>query len=485
MTAASRLLAALALAAALAAPAFARDASTGALRKPVDRILDRAGLDVAFWGVEVRRLRDGKVLYSRNATRHFTPASTTKLLTTAAALDAFGADHRLATTLQATARIDGQGRLLGDLYLVGAGDPSLGQADPEKEKPAALEVLADALRAAGVKRIEGGIVGHEGLFAGDRRGDGWDWDDLTWWYGAEVSALSWNDNAAELRVAAGEREGDLVVAHRLPESRYYSLRVTARTAAAGSEPALKVTRAAGNAFEISGTLPLGGEPWKGFVALEDPALYAATVFAETLAARGVTVMAPPRTSSAPLPPGSRELGRFEGPTMAELIAGVNKPSQNLHAEMLLRLLGARAEGAPGDVEKGLKAAAAFRDRVGVRDDSWRVEDGSGLSRLNLIGPQGLVDLLVAMHRHPHAAAFRASLPVAGQDGTLKRRMKDGPAAGKVLAKTGTLTSANALGGYVDAKSGPLVFALFANHHTVPGREATAAADALMELLVRQ
>lgn len=485
MSAHSKILAALALVVAIVPPAAALDAGSGALRKPIDRVLDRAGFDAAIWGVEVRRLKDGKVLYSRNAQRHFTPASTTKLLTTAAALDAFGADRRLITTLQSAARLDGRGRLLGDLFLVGGGDPSLGQADVEKQKPAAFDVLAAALKAAGVARIEGAIVGHEGLFAGDRRGDGWSWDDLTWWYGAEVSALVWNDAAAELQVAPGEREGDLVVANRLPDSRYSSLRVSATTSAAGSEPALRVTRVAGNVFEIAGSLPLGGEPWKGFVALEDPALYAATVFTETLAARGIQVMGAPRTQRDALPAGARVLAQFEGATMAELAIGVNKPSQNLHAEMLLRLLGAHAGGAPGDVEKGLAAAAAFRDRLGVRDDSWRVNDGSGLSRGNLITARGLVDLLVAMDRHPQAAAFRASLPIAGQDGTLKKRMTSGPAAGKVVAKTGTLSATNALAGYVDAKSGRLVFAIFANHHTVPGREATAAVDALMELLVRQ
>jgi serine-type D-Ala-D-Ala carboxypeptidase/endopeptidase (penicillin-binding protein 4) len=205
------------------------------------------------------------------------------------------------------------------------------------------------------------------------------------------------------------------------------------------------------------------------------------VFAEVLEARGIRVVGGITTSSAPLPPRCRELAAHESPTMAELIRGVNKESRNLHAEALLRLLGARVSG-EGSEATGHIAVGEFLARLGVRTDAWGVEDGSGLSRSDVVTPAGLVDLLVAMDRHPQAAAFRDSLPVAGVDGTLKSRMKGTPAEGRVLAKTGTLALVNALAGYVATASGErLAFAALANGQR-QGKDAVAAMDALGAVL---
>ena len=181
----------------------AAEPDPASLRRDLDRILDRPALAPAFWGVEVRSLKTGKVLYARNAAKAFRPASTLKLVTTAAALDAFGPEARLRTTVETAGRLDGTGRILGDLYLVGRGDPTLGggrYGDGQPLRP--FEEMADALRAAGVKRIEGRVVGHEGLFAGERRGNDWGWEDLVWSYGAEVSSLSFNDNSVGLKLCA-------------------------------------------------------------------------------------------------------------------------------------------------------------------------------------------------------------------------------------------------------------------------------------------
>lgn len=171
------------------------------LGRALDTVLDRPALASVFWGVEVRSLQAGKILYSRNAAKAFRPASTLKLVTTAAALDAFGPEARLRTTVESAGRQDATGRILGDVFLVGRGDPALGggrYGDGQPLRP--FEEMADALRAAGVRRIEGRIVGHEGLFAGERRGNDWGWEDLVWSYGAEVSALSFNDNSVGLKL---------------------------------------------------------------------------------------------------------------------------------------------------------------------------------------------------------------------------------------------------------------------------------------------
>lgn len=465
-----------------ASPALAREPSPGAVRKTVERITGRPAFASATWAVEVRSLASGRVLYAQGAGKSMQPASTLKLVPTAAALDAFGPGHRIRTTVETAGRLDGLGRVLGDVYLVGRGDPNLSGRFSEGRITAAFEQMADQLVEAGVRRIEGRLVGHEGLFPGERRGDDWSWGDLVWWYGAEVSALSFNDNCADLRVAPGERVGDPIVVEWQPRSSYFTVASTATTAPAGAPRELRVERAPGTSLiRFSGTLPLGSAPDDMAVALEDPARYAATVFGEVLASRGIVVSGPVETSSAVLPEGLRVLAAHEGAPMAEMIAAVNKPSQNLHAEMLLRLVGARA-GA-GTAEAGHEAALAFLRARGVATADWDLQDGSGLSRSDLVTARGLVDLLAAMHRHPHAAVFRASLAAPGLEGTLRSRMKGTAAEGRVAAKTGSIRHVNALAGYVRTAGGAdLAFAILVNHHTAGGSAAIAAIDEIVVAL---
>lgn len=457
----------------------AKEPSPAALRKVVEQALDRPAFASAYWAVEVRSLPSGRVLYERNARKNMTPASTLKLVTTAAALDAFGPDAGLRTTLETAARLDAMGRLLGDVFLVGRGDPLLARPGPDGRT--AFDSLADGLRDAGVKRIEGRLVGQEGLFK-DRRGEDWEWADLVWCYGAEVSALAWRDNCAVLKVGPGELVGEPVAVERTPESRYYSLVSTATTSPQGSESDLRLERDLGsNLLRLSGTHPLGAEPEELEVALEDPARYAATAFVEALEARGIRVSLGASSSSEPLPSGARVLADHDSPPLSEILKEINKPSQNLYTEMLLRLLGARVK-AEGSVAAGREAVAEFLKRRGL-GEGVSLRDGSGLSRTDLVTPHDLVGLLVAMGRHPHAEAFRDSLAIAGVDGTLERRLKGTAAEGRVFAKTGTLRQSNALAGYVNAQSGArFVFSIVVNHSTAPSHDAVAAIDAVVEAL---
>lgn len=467
---------------ALVAPALAaKEPSPSALKKVVERALDRPAFAAAYWAVEVRSLTSGRVLYERNARKNMTPASTLKLVTTAAALDAFGSDATVRTTLESAGRLDALGRLLGDVYLVGRGDPLL--ARPGSDGRNGFDVLADALRDAGVKRIEGRLVGHEGLFK-NRRGEDWEWADLVWCYGAEVSALAWRDNCAALKVGAGERVGDPVVVEREPESRYYAVVSTATTSPAGSASDLRLERDLGsNLVRLSGTHPIGAEPEELDVALEDPARYAATAFVEALETRGIRVALGAASAFDALPAGARVLAGCDSPPLAEIVKEINKSSQNLYTEMLLRLLGARVKG-EGSVAAGRDAVADFLKRLQIGGGA-SLQDGSGLSRTDLVTPHDLVDLLVAMDRHALSTAFRDSLPVAGVDGTLERRLKGTAAEGRAFAKTGTLRQSNALAGYVHAKSGArFVFSIVVNHHTAPSSDAVEAIDAVVEALAR-
>lgn len=481
---ASRRALALVVAASALSPVDAAGASASRLRRGIEKILARPAFGPAWWGIEVRSLASGKVLYSLNAGKNIKPASTLKLVTTAAALDAFGPDARLRTSVETAGRLDGLGRILGDVYLVGRGDPTLGRRPGDGRTTAAFEEMAAALRAAGIRRVEGRLVGHEGLFTGERRGADWAWEDLVWSYGAEVSALSFNGNSGDLLIGPGESVGDPLVVERSPASSYYRVSSTATTSAAGSAAGLTLSRAPGaNLVRLSGTLPAGQAPETRSVALEDPARYAASVLGEVLEAGGIRVAGPVDTSSDPLPADLRVLAFHDSEPLAQILKTVNKPSLNLHAEMLLRLLGARVKG-EGNAEAGLAALRDFLTRIGVKSDAWSLQDGSGLSRSDTLSPSGLVDLLAAMDKHRHALAFRESLAVAGADGTLEDRMKGTPAQGRIFAKTGSLRHVNAIAGYALTRAGErLAFAVVVNHHSLPGREAAAAIDAICKLLV--
>jgi len=468
-----------------AVPSVAKERAGAAdLQGAIDRIVDRPAFAAAFWGIEVRSLKTAKVLYARNAEKNLKPASTLKLVTTGAALDAFGPDMRVRTTVETAARRDAMGRILGDVYLVGRGDPELAGQFADDRSSAGFEELADALKAAGVRRIEGRLVGHEGLFKGDRRGSDWAWGDLVWRYGAEVSALSYNDNAAILTVAPGERAGDPVIVDRAPVTSYYTVVSTAITSPAGTKSDLVLERDFGsNVVRLGGTFPMGEQPEELTVALEDPARYAATVFAEVLESKGIRVAGKVSTASDPLPPGVRVLAGHDSPPLSEILKGVNKPSQNLHTEMLLRLLGARVKGA-GTVEAGHAAVMDFLRRSGVAPQGWALQDGSGLSRSDLVSVHEMVSLLVAMDRHRYGAVFKDSLPIAGVDGTLEHRMTGTAAQGRIVAKTGSLRHVNALDGYATTRGGErLVFAIVVNHYTGEPREAVAAIDQIVNILV--
>jgi D-alanyl-D-alanine carboxypeptidase/D-alanyl-D-alanine-endopeptidase (penicillin-binding protein 4) len=474
-------IAALALVTSVAAPAQA-DPSKKRLRTAIDRIVERPAWAHAFWGIEVRSLESGKTLYERNADRAFRPASTLKLVTTAAVLDAFGPEERLRTTVETAGRLDGLGRILGDVFFVGRGDPSLSGRFDEGAPTAAFEAMAEALVDAGVRRIEGRLVGHEGALAGDRRGADWMVEDLAWGYGAEVSALTFNDNVVHVILKPGERPGDPAVLEAVPRTSFAHIASAVVTGAAGTKEDVVVGRPLGsNRVLLSGVLPRGGE-WEGEVAVEDPALFAVTVFGEVLQAKGVAVMGGVATSSDPLPSAARVLAAHDGVPMARLIAEVNKESQNLHAELLLRVLGLRLLG-EGTMERGHEAVEEFLVRLEVPHAGWSVEDGSGLSHTNVVTPRGLAALLVAMDRHPQAAAFRASLAVAGVDGTLEDRMRGTPAETRVTAKTGGLKSVNALAGYVTTERGErLAFAFLVNNHVELSDAAKAALDDMAVVL---
>jgi D-alanyl-D-alanine carboxypeptidase/D-alanyl-D-alanine-endopeptidase (penicillin-binding protein 4) len=448
------------------------------------------------WGLLVVDAATGETLVAVNADRYFTPASNTKMFTTALALATLGPDYRYRTTIETRGRIDSFGRLRGDLALVGRGDPNLSNrrlpydVTKETEGPAdkVLAELADAVVARGLKQIEGDIVADDSWFVYDRYPPGWAIDDMTYGYGAPVSALCVNDNLLTIEVRPGTLEGEPAWFSPEPWAEFYEFENNIVTGAKDAPQRLRAEREPGSLrVVLSGTIPLGKEPQTLELAVEEPAEYAAALLKRLLEARGVRIYGGTRARHV-APPADESpvvLAEHVSPPLAESIRVILKVSQNLHTEMLLRTV-AREKTGTGSTQEGLKLAQEFFKSAGITDGDVATYDGSGLSRMNLITPRAAVTLLRYAAQQPWAETYLASLPVSGVDGTLERRMKDTAATGRIQAKTGTLGSVNALSGFATTVHGTrLVFSMFGNKHNLRGRNGTDPLDAICVAMVEE
>lgn len=441
----------------------------------------------AQWGIHVVSLDSGRVLFSVNGDKLFLPASTAKLFTGALALDRLGPDFRIRTSVFGASRPDAHGVLKGDLVLYGRGDPSLDVASAGGDWDQALAPLVEPLVACGLKTVQGDLVADESFFREARIGSGWEYDDLQWYYGAEVSALTVNNNAIEVVVRPAPRAGSPAQVFLFPSTRYVLVSNAVQTVPVGATRRLTVRREPdANVVKARGSIPLEARPLTETVAVRGPAAWLAREFQQALARRGITVRGQVRTVGAPesgravpVPAGLVELGGRWSPPLRELLPRMMKPSQNLHAQLFLLQVGAAlppGEDVEGTSEQaGLAALATFVVKAGLSGGEVRLEEGSGLSRHNLVTPRALVGLLQFMRRHPSAGVFVESLPMAGVDGTLRTRMRGTPAEGNLRAKTGSLNLVNTLAGYVTTAAGePLAFALLLNNYAAapedrPGR----------------
>lgn len=454
------------------------------LQRDLRAIIERPSFATTRWGILVESLDGRQVIFSHNPTQLFTPASNMKLYTTAAALVHLGPDFRFRTSVYATAKPDERGHLEGDLILYGRGDPNLSTRTVAHGVLTPLSRLADQLYDAGVRDVFGDIVGDESYFVGPRLGVAWEWDDLQWYYGTEVSALTLDDNAVEIIIQPGSQIGEPARLYTRPERSYVTILNHVVTVESGAAQRIIVDRPlGGNTVEVWGTIPLTSLGYRASLAISDPARYAAHQFRQELLRRGIRVHG--QATSAdwryrrehPLPVSSLvELAFVESIPLREEIRVLNKISQNLHAELLLRTLGAVVKKEGSDT-RGLEVVSEFLQSLGARMQGIRFRDGSGLSRQNLISPTTTVDLLRGIRAHPQGDIFLASLPVAGEDGTLERRMRETPAAGRVRAKTGTLAYTYTLSGYLTTISGrELVFSIMVNDHTGEAADAVRAID---------
>ncbi len=477
-------LAALFLATSLCVPAQTASAHIDAL------IQDSPAARQAFWGIRVLDAETGEVVYEKNADHFFVPASNTKLYSTALALQKLGPDFRFLTRIMADAQPAANGTLQGDLILLGGGDPNLsGRAipyvkdDPLQDPLAKLRLLADQLVTKGVHSITGDIIGDDTAYAYEPYPPGWAVDDAPYEYGAAVSALTVNDNAVNVIVRAGSAPGDSPVLSFDPPIEPLIVHNRVRTEEAQTR--IHYERMPGsNELTISGVIQLRSQEQKTRLAVDDPALFAAKALRFVLEQHGITVRGRAvarhrRTDETAFPAPAVELARYSSPPLADALRIIDKESQNLHAEMVLREV-ARQQTGFGTRREALNQLQEFLTEIGVPGKQDHFEDGSGLSRLTLTTPATTAQLLLSMWRSPNRETWVGLLPVGGEDGTLDKRFKGFTDANAVHAKTGSLTHVAALSGYILPPGGrALIFSLMTNNFNAPASEVREIADKIV------
>jgi len=432
----------------------------------------------------------GETLYQQNADRYFLPASNMKLFTTALALAKLGPDYRFHTTLETEGTVSSNGVLTGDLVLVGRGDPNLSnrkfpyELKEEFEGPPerALGELADALAAKGVKEISGDVIGDDSYFPRERYPNGWEIDDMVWEFGAAVSSIVVDDNAVTLMLTPSDLPGGPVQASVSPATPDFLVENNVTTSAADVKSDLTLMRDPGaNLVVVRGTMPARSAPRKLILAIEEPAQHAAGVLKRLLEERGIKVdgLARAKHELTKAQEDPTVLAEHVSVPLGEAVKLVNKISQNLHTEMLLRTV-ARQSGVWATPDDLMKVPQDFYASAGVAPDDVIQTDASGLSRHDLVTPRAIVTLLAFSQKQPWFDIYYSSLPVAGVDGTLEDRMKNTPAAGRIHAKTGSVKHVRTLSGFAETPSGRrLIFSFLSNNQG--GKNE--AADALTELCV--
>jgi serine-type D-Ala-D-Ala carboxypeptidase/endopeptidase (penicillin-binding protein 4) len=446
-----------------------------ALAREIDRTIDESAAAKARWGVFVMSMNDGRVIYSRNGDRLFTPASNMKIFTTAVALDLLGPDYRWRTSAYAATEIDNSGVIAGDLILYGRGAPDL-----DSKAKDSLPALAEQLYQRGVRQVRGNVVGDASYFRGSLYGDGWQWNDLQWYFGAEPSALSIDENSVEVTIAPANKAGNSADVVITPNDNYVRLTNRTMTGDGDTPTTIGIIRdLSSNDVRIWGEFPTRGRAFSAFLSIYDPALRAATLFKHALIARGIRVDGEPQSRDARAPEKEKfdpqkasEIAYVESKSLGEIVRKTNKESNNLFAELILRTLGKERGGsAPdpdprrnrtrGDDEAGVAVLQSWLSAHGIPAKALALHDGSGLSRLDLVTPESAARLLLVIAKTSSSAVFRDSLPVSGRDGTLSGRL--GTETGRIFAKTGTLTYDHSLSGYaLGAKGEVLAFSILCN-----------------------
>lgn len=476
-------------AAAIAHPArdpnrtIAQSACAVPLAQQIDRLIDRPEFQRSQWGILAQTLEaNPQTLYARNADRYLVPASNAKLLTTAAALNELGPQFRIRTSVyQMSSNAAGAVLQGAVLQIVGRGDPSLTTVQ--------LQDLAQQIHDRGITRIAL-LIGDDRYFDGDAVNPTWEWEDVQAGYGAPVNSLILNQNAIGLTLVPGQIGEPLGIVWDQPsEAQGWQIVNRSQTVAADAPEFVSVGRDLSQPIlTVTGQLRAGAASEPVAVSIPQPGQNFLRRFQAVLNQVGIAVDRTQLLSEAdnsPAPAG-QEIAAVQSPPLSELLIETNQFSNNLYAEVLLRSLGiTRANPSSSALANGITALSETLTRLGVDPDSYILADGSGLSRRNWVSPAAIVATLEAMTQTANASVYRASLSVAGISGTLQNRFRETPLQGQLQGKTGVLTGAVALSGYLNRGNRPaIVFSFIVNQSGSSLGDTRRTMDQIVTLLMQ-
>ena len=456
------------------------------LRQDILQATQQPGVQRAVWGIAVHSLDRNERLFDLNPRTLLVPASITKLISVASAAETVGWDYRFETTLRGTGPVV-EGALRGDLLIVASGDPSIGgRAGPAFAQAAEgrddLSLWVDALKGAGIRRIDGRIIGDDDTIEAPRPQLAWAWDDLGYTTGALFGALNLGENRMAVTITPASSAGGPAALGVEPHAAYRPLANRVVTTAAGTSQLLWPEQRPGEPYlTIAGTIPAGAMPARMNVAVGNPTFWFASVFRHRLLRAGIEVTGEAWDIDDVMPRVDRSAATILFAHRSQPLSAIAQPllkeSINLYGEAAMRLNALGVVPATNDA-----ALAGLRKRFdawGVPPDAQQIIDGSGLSRRNTISADAVLTVLQRMHDATNTSPFMTGLPVAGVDGTLDGRMREAPAAGNVRAKTGTMSNIRSLAGYVITRDGErLAFVVMANNFEGSGAAANQALDAI-------
>jgi len=440
------------------------------LQDKISYIISDPNLFNAQIGLYIESIDNGETIFASNEHKLFISASNMKIFTTTTALLRFCPGFKYKTKIYSAKSIN-DGVLQGNLVVKGCGDPTIAPRFSNGDSRAFFRAWADSLNANGITRIEGDIIGDESYFMTDPLGYGWQWDDEPFWYSAQISALTFNDNCVDVTVVASDKIGDAPDVYLSPPTTYVSIENTAVTTPPDSVITLYLTRPRlENKIQIRNSIPVNKPRYTESLSVEDPARFFIHVLCEVLNEKGIQVSGDIKIVKNPDQIDYSDYSHVfthQSPPLSEIMKVTNKRSQNLYTEQLLITIAAEY-GQSASAEGGIEIVNSTLAKMGISKNEFSMKDGSGLSRFNLISPHSVSLLLRYMSKHDYYPYFYDSLPIAGIDGTLKNRMKKSQAEGYLRAKTGTVGHVRNLSGYVESRSGEkFLFSFLVNNYLLP------------------
>jgi D-alanyl-D-alanine carboxypeptidase/D-alanyl-D-alanine-endopeptidase (penicillin-binding protein 4) len=456
------------------------------LKNHIDDIINDNNFSGASWGVFIKSLKTGEILYKRNADKYFIPASNIKLFTTAAALLLLGENYRYKTRLY----IDGdiyKGTLYGNLIIQGSGDPTISNRYIAGGVDTIFNAWCDSLKKYGIFRITGNLLGDDNSFDEKGYGTGWMRDYEYAWFAAPSSALSFNNNVINIYIKPTSKELPASITIEPNVKNLYFINKVLTTDSSEKSNIQIIRNRRNDVITIKGTISETDIPKTEYLAVEDPTEYFVSVFENSLKKNNIVLegyaIDADNEAHAIDYADTKKLFEHKSITLKEIIKEINKNSNNFYAEQLLKTIGLEINNF-GSVDNGVKATRKIFEKMGINIDNLLISDGSGLSRLNYVTPKQIVNLLSYMYRSSSYKSFYNSLPIAGRDGTLQNRMKNTVAENNVRGKSGLLNGVSVISGYLTTvDEEPIVFSIMVNNYIVPSSLAQYLQDMVLVRLI--